>query len=156
MLIAERCNPYGFTTDRGPRHLMGGMFGPEYAGRDLVLQDGTHGIGVCANRADGWFVMYCPRGPHTGPRMPLCYGHVAQLQRRMSATCTACVMPPQSRALWEDQRRAEDELRRALAAADRRAADRIKAQIEDIGRQQVELTRRGLTPRNPLKLVEVS
>ena len=37
-LLAVRCNPYGYGTDAGPRHLMGGVFGPEYAGRDLVLK----------------------------------------------------------------------------------------------------------------------
>ena len=99
--------------------------------------------------------MQCPV-PHTGPRMPLCYPHVAMIQKRMAATCTACVMPPESRELWEDQRRAENELRRALAAGDRGAARLIQARIEDIGAAQVDLTRRGLTPRRPLQLIEVS
>lgn len=154
-LIAQRCNPYGYGTDRGPKHLMGGVFGPEYAGQDLVLEDGLHGIGVCENRADGWFVMRCAAG-HTGPRMPLCYPHVMMIQKRMAATCTACVMPPESRALWEDQRRLEEQLRRALAARDQREERRLKAAISDIGEQQVQLTRRGLTPRRPLTLMEVS
>ena len=134
---------------------MGGVFGPEYAGNDLVLEDGVHGIGVCERDAAGWYVMTCPAG-HTGPRMPLCVPHVAMISKRMAATCTACVMPPESRALWEDQRRAEDSLRRAYAARDGAAVASIKARIEDIGKAQVELTNRGLTPRRPMKLVEVS
>jgi hypothetical protein len=154
-LHQTRCNPYGFGTDRGPRHLMGGLFGPEYAGPDLVLADGVSGIGICTRAADGWWVMTCPAG-HTGPRMPLCYPHVAMIQKRMAATCTACVMPQESRALWEDQERATAELRRAYAARDGRAVAAIQARIEDIGRAQVELTRRGLTPRRPLQLAEVS
>jgi hypothetical protein len=154
-LLHQRCDPYGYGTDRGPRHLMGGVFGPEYAGNDLVLEDGVHGIGVCERQADGWFVMQCPVA-HAGPRMPLCWQHKVMIERRMAATCTACVMPPESRALWEDQRRAEDSLRRAYGARDERAVARLKALIEDIGNQQVELTRRGLTPRRPMKLVEVS
>lgn len=154
-LLHQRCDPYGFGSDRGPRHLMGGVFGPEYAGRDLVLEDGVHGIGVCERDAAGWFVMTCPAG-HTGPRMPLCYPHVAMITRRMAATCTACVMPPESRGLWEDQRRAEEALRRAHQARDGQAVRRIQARIEDIGKAQVELTNRGLTPRRPMRLVEVS
>lgn len=154
-LAYTRCNPYGFGTDAGPRHLMGGVFGPEHAGKDLVLADGVHGIGVCPRPADGWFVMVCP-ADHTGPRMPLCYPHVAMIQKRMAATCTACVMPPESRALWEDQTHQENLLRAALAAHDRRAADRIKGRIAEIGQAQVELTLRGLTPKRPLQLVEVS
>jgi hypothetical protein len=100
-------------------------------------------------------VMTCPAG-HTRPKMPLCYPHVAMISKRMAATCTACVMPPESRDLWEDQRRAEESLRRAMAARDGRAAAAIQARIEDIGKAQVELTRRGLTPRRPMRLVEVS
>ncbi len=73
-----------------------------------------------------------------------------------SATCTACVMPPESRSLWEDQRREEESLRRAYQARDERAVASIKLRIDDIGKAQVELTRRGLTPRRPMKLVEVS
>jgi hypothetical protein len=154
-LLHERCNPYGFGTDRGPKHLMGGVFGPEYAGRDLVLQDGLHGIGICERNADGWYVMQCPAG-HTGPRMPLCYQHVQMIAKRMAGCCTACVMPPESRELWEAQRSCEEQLRGALAARDDREARRLQARIMDIGEQQVELTRRGLTPRRPLKLTEVS
>lgn len=78
------------------------------------------------------------------------------IQKRMAATCTRCVMPPESRALWEEQQRAEHELRRAYAARDGRAVKRLQGRIEDIGAQQVELTRRGLTPRRPMRLVEVS
>lgn len=154
-LLHQRCDPYGFGSDRGPRHLMGGLFGPEYAGRDLVLGDGLHGIGVCERDADGWFVMTCPAG-HTGKPMPLCYAHVAMITKRMAATCTACVMPPASRELWEAQERATAELRRAYAARDGRAVASIQARIEDIGQQQVELTRRGLTPKRKMRLVEVS
>ena len=154
-LLSQRCDPYGFGSDRGPRHLMGGVFGPEYAGRDLVLSDGVHGIGVCERPAEGWWVMTCPAG-HTGPRMPLCVPHVQMIQRRMAATCTRCVMPPESRGLWEDQERATRELRRAYEARDGAAVARIQARIEDLGAQQVELTRRGLTPRRPMRLVEVS
>jgi hypothetical protein len=154
-LHRERCNPYGYGTDAGPKHLMGGVFGPERAGPDLVLADGLHGIGVCPNVADGQYVMRCPAG-HKGPVMWLCEAHVAMIQKRMSATCTACVMPPESRALWEDQERLTAELRKAYAARDGRAVAAIQARIEDIGRQQVELTRRGLTPRRPLRLEEVS
>lgn len=154
-LLQTRCNPYGYGSDRGPRHLMGGVFGPEFAGNDLVLEDGVHGIGVCERDAAGWYVMTCPVG-HTGPKMPLCVPHVAMITRRMAATCTACVMPPESRALWEEQRSAEDSLRRAYHAHDQAAVARIQQRIEDIGKAQVELTRRGLTPRRPMRLVEVS
>lgn len=154
-MLGQRCNPYGFGTDAGPRHVMGGLFPASRAARDLVLEDGQHGIGVCERLADGWYVMRCPAGHH-GPRMPLCYPHVAQIQKRMAATCTACVMPAESRQLWEDQEAATVQLRRAYAARDHREIARLQARIEDIGVAQVELTRRGLTPRRPLRLEEVS
>jgi hypothetical protein len=155
-LLATRCNPYGFGSDRGPKHLQGGVFGPEFAGPDLVLSDGTHGIGICERAADGWFVMVCTAGLHTGPRMPLCYEHVRMIGKRMAATCTACVMPRESRQLWEDQRAAEQDLHRAYLAGDSREIRRIQGKIGDLGKAQVELTMRGLTPRVPMRLVEVS
>lgn len=134
---------------------MGGVFGPEHAGRDLVLEDGLHGIGICERPADGTYIMQCPAG-HTGPPMDLCYEHVRMITRRMSQTCTACVMPPESRALWEQQRTLEKEAAAAYRAGDMPAYRRRQAQIEDIGREQVALTLRGGTPRRPLQLVEVS
>ena len=154
-LLTERCNPYGFGTDSGPKHLMGGIFGPEYAGKDLVLADGVSGIGICPNRVDAVYVMKCPVG-HTGPRMPLCYPHRVMIQKRMAATCTRCVMPPESRELWERQQHYADLLVRATRARDEREANRLRAILEDIGNQQVELTLRGLTPKRPLRLEEVS
>ena len=154
---------------------MGGVFGPEYAGADLVLEDGQHGIGICERLAAGRYFTYCPAGHvgkgRDGHGMPLCGpevmtdpnggrwmwpGHPAILLHRMLATCTACVMPGVSRGLWDDQERAKESLRRAYEARDGQAVRRIQAQIEDIGKAQVELTMRGLTPRRPMRLVEVS
>jgi hypothetical protein len=42
----KRCNPYGYATDAGPRHLMGGFYGPEYAGDQTVFADGIHGPAI--------------------------------------------------------------------------------------------------------------
>src|SRR5487761_1599499 len=38
-MTLARCNPYGYATDTGPKHLMGGFYGPEYAGHQGPIMD---------------------------------------------------------------------------------------------------------------------
>ena len=152
-----RCNPYGYATDAGPRHLMGGFYGPEYAGKMTTLKDGIHGPAICTRQGTIRARMICQRG-HAGPIMDLCLGHFGELQGRMSDTCTRCVWGPsqEARAVAEDM----DRVMYAMAAArddgDVYSLRRLGAKLDDLRHDMDELTARGLTPKVPLTLVEVS
>lgn len=147
-----RCNPFGYATDAGPKHLMGGMYGPEYAGRLTINSDGVHGMAVCEEKSSGRFVLVCPAG-HRGPVMDLCQYHAGVIMARMAATCTACVWPPQARELNEAIDRVSTEITRAR---DLVTAARLRARAEDLGREMDELIARGIIAKRPLRLVGVS
>lgn len=105
VLIRQRCDPYGNATDRGPKHLAGGLWGPEYEGEKK-----WH----CDRKADGRYRMICQCG-HVGQAMWLCGpglvanrvsgqkyhhpGHVAQIQQRASGLCPRCAYPGDTQAL---------------------------------------------------------
>ena len=146
------CNPFGYATDRGPRHLMGGMYGPEYAGKLTINSDGVHGVAVCENTSSGRFVLVCPAG-HKGPVMDLCQYHAGMIMARMAATCTACVWPAEAIALNEAIDRVSGEITRAR---DMVSAARLRARAEDLGKEMDELIRRGVIAKRPLTLVGVS
>ncbi len=151
-----RCNPYGYATDAGPRHLMGGMYGPEYAGHDkLVKPDGLHGLGICENPATRRCRLTCPAG-HTGPVMDLCADHVRIIRGRMSQTCTACVWPELARELDEAM---NSVMRRMADAGSRRDVVTLRAlssRLDDLRQAMDELIARGVIAKRPLDLVEIS
>ena len=145
-IVSVRCDPFGHGTDRGPRHLRGGLFGTAYEG-PYNWQ--------CASPSDGRFVMTCPYG-HQGQPRHLCYAHVAMITKRMSGVCTACAMPPEARQLWEDQQRYS-----AMAAAARHAEDitelrRLLSKLDDLGRLSVEQVQRGIVRKVQMRLEEIS
>ena len=152
-----RCNPFGYATDAGPRHLMGGMYGPEYAGRQVLLPSGTRGPGVCPRQAEAEYraVMVCEFG-HKGPVMDLCRTCWGTIQGRMADCCTRCVWPDEARALNEEINRLLPELQRAADRADTATTGRLQARVEDLGRQMDELRDRGIIRKVPMRLVEVS
>ena len=147
-----RCNPFGYATDAGPAGLMGGLYGPEYAGKLTTDRTGTHGVAVCEAPWAARYRLTCEQGHH-GPIMELCDQHAAMIVGRMSNTCTRCVWPPAALELNEQINRAQTELSRTY---DLVTAARLRARAEDLGRQMDELIRRGVITRRPLKLVEVS
>jgi hypothetical protein len=147
-----KCNPFGYATDAGPRHLMGGLYGPEYAGKLTINRDGVHGVAVCENTASGRFVLVCPVG-HRGPVMDLCQFHAGMIMARMAATCTACVWPPAAIALNDAIDGVSAQISRTW---DMVTAARLRARAEDLGREMDELIARGVIARRPLTLVEVS
>lgn len=154
-MTGRRCNPYGYGTDAGPVHLMGGMFGPEYAGHSsLVNRDGVHGLGICERPATVRVRMICT-GPaeHAGPIMDLCLYHVAEIKGRMAGTCTRCVWPDEARAVNEQ---IEAAMREAAGVRDLAMANRLRAKVADLGAQMDELIARGVIAKHPLRLVEVS
>jgi len=146
-----RCNPYGHSTgpggDSGPRHLMGGLYGPEYEGPEKW---------VCRSHADGWYRMTCQCG-HRGQKMPLCQPHVEMISRRQSGVCPPCVMPPAARELHEAIQRAQA----AVVALQWAGADRdtLRAGIsraENLSAEMTDLYLRGIIHKCPLTLTEVS
>ncbi len=147
-----RCNPFGYATDAGPKHLMGGLYGPEYAGKMTINRDGVHGVAVCEEPASGRFGLVCPAG-HAGPVMPLCQRHAGMIMARMAATCTACVWPPEAIALNDAIDAISGQISRTW---DLVAAGRLRDRAADLGRQMDELIGRGVIARRPLRLVEVS
>ena len=147
-----RCNPFGFGTDAGPAGLMGGLYGPEYAGRQCVNPDGIRGVAVCESQYAGRYRLICEQG-HTGAIMELCDRHARMITARMSSTCTRCVWPAQALALNEAINRVQHEITRTY---DQAAALRLRDRAADLGRQMDELITRGVIVKRPLRLVEVS
>jgi len=150
-IILGRCNPFGHTTgrggDRGPRHLLGGLYGAEYEGP--VKWE-------CRNPADGIYVMTCECG-HRGQRMPLCYPHVRMIGKRQAGTCPPCVMPPAALELHEAIGRARTTV--LLLNEGGAPRDRVLAAIsreEDLSAAMTDLYLRGIIHRCPLTLTEIS
>lgn len=154
-MTGRRCNPYGYGTDAGPRHLMGGFYGPEYAGDQTTLPDGIHGPAVCSQPATVRARMVCPH-EHAGPVMDLCLEHVAELQARMSDCCTRCVWPDAARGINEGM---DYVMLRMADARDRQdyvTLRRLGAQLDDLRHQMDDLYARGVIRKVPLRLVEIS
>jgi hypothetical protein len=152
-IVMARCNPFGHSVgrggDRGPRHLMGGLYSAAYEGAKKWF---------CENPADGRYRMTCQCDPpHRGQEMLLCYSHVAQIGRRMAGVCPPCVMPVEARALHEliqaAQGLAAGYARQGAPAEIVRAA---VAKADDLSLQMNELVLRGIAHRCQLTLTEVS
>ena len=150
-----RCNPYGYATDAGPKHLMGGFYGPEYAGDQTVLPDGVHGPAICERPADRRMRMICVFG-HEGPVMDLCGRHAAELQARMSDCCTRCVWPGEARGINEAMDYVMLRMAEARERRDTVTLVKLDGQLNDLRYQMDELRNRGIIKKVPLKLVEVS
>lgn len=150
-----RCNPYGYATDAGPKHLMGGFYGPEYAGKMTTLADGIHGPAVCERPASVRARMVCP-SDHTGPVMDLCLSHALELQNRMMECCTRCVWPDAARGVNEAMEYVMLRMAEARAREDVTTLRRLGAQLDDLRHQMDELAGRGVIRKVPMRLVEIS
>src|ERR1700678_3631253 len=131
MTLIAKCNPYGYATDAGPKHLMGGFYGPEYAGDQTVLKDGIHGPAVCTSNAEVRARMICAFD-HAGPIMDLCRRHAVELQSRMSDTCTRCVWPDAARGVEEEMNRVMVRMADARAREDRVTLHNLSAVLDDL------------------------
>jgi len=151
-----RCNPYGYATDTGPKHLMGGFYGPEYAGNQTVLADGIHGPAICEQPAVARMRMICVKESHAGPIMDLCRDHVRELAARMSDCCTRCVWPSEARGINDAMDYVMVEMANARDARDNIRLHKLNDQLDDLRHQMDELRERGIIAKVPLKLVEVS
>ena len=154
--MMKKCNPYGYATDTGPKHLMGGFYGSEYAGDQTVFKDGIHGPAICQNDATVRARMVCEKEQHMGPVMDLCLAHVRELQTRMSDTCTRCVWPDEARGLNDSMDSVMRMMADARARGDGLTLGRLNSQLDDLRHEMDALRDRGVIAKVPLKLVEVS
>lgn len=147
-IVVTRCNPFGHGTDAGPKHLLGGLYGPEYEGKIKW---------VCENPADGRFYMECAH-EHRGQDMHLCRPHVAMIQKRMSGICPRCVMPPGARGLHEDINRAQGAYAQAFifGARDPAILGPLEARANQLCEAMNELVANGTCHRCPLTIHERS
>ncbi len=150
-----RCNPYGYGTDAGPKHLMGGFYGPEYAGDQTVLPDGVHGPAICERPATVRARMVCAFD-HMGPIMDLCQQHARELQSRMSDCCTRCVWPEAARGLDQDMNGVMRNMAQAREDGDLQRLHALNSSLDDLRHAMDELRDKGVIRKVPLTLIEIS
>lgn len=138
-MLHQRCNPYGHGTDAGPARLLGGVYSSAYEGRYKW---------TCPNVADGMFRFVCANG-HRGAPQALCYSHVAEIQRRMSALCPPCAYPAEARELVEAIERDQHQLGvlQQYGQFNSRAGRMLQDKIETMGYRMTELAQSGRTPK---------
>jgi hypothetical protein len=154
-----RCDPYGYGTDAGPKHLAGGRYGPEYAGdKNLVFADGIHGLGVCETPAAGRYVMVCTRDDsHRGPVRSLCGWHAGWIASHYTRTCTRCAMPGVSIELEHAMEATMREISGSMMRGDMVRARILNAHLDDQRQQMDEMITTGvIRAAVPLRLAEVS
>jgi len=149
-VLTRRCNPFGHATDAGPRHLLGGLYGPEYEGGNKWF---------CENAATLRVRMTCRCG-HRGQPMDLCQPHVIEIQKRQSDTCPPCANPPVALGLIEAMRAIETEIvataRQDSGLIPGPRARFLARQMEQHQAQMNELMARGIIHKCPLTLEEIS
>jgi hypothetical protein len=141
--------------------LLGGLVDERYLGRHM-----WH----CPRLAAGTFRMVCAHG-HRGQPMPLCGpgvvrapdgaavyhpGHIAEIAKRQSDVCTACIWPPEAIVYREADQAGQLELAEATVFGNREGVARAKQKMLDAGRGIDELMTRGLVHKCPLHLEAVS
>jgi hypothetical protein len=166
-VVTRRCNPYGHETG-GPRHLLGGMYGPEYEGDKYKW--------TCERRAEGRYRMTCRCG-HRGQEMWLCGpgtetgtssegattwhhpGHVAEIQKRASDSCPKCLYPEEARMWAEVAERSQMELaylEQIPGYVLSPQARSLRRQLDGARTRLDELNATGAVHKCPLTLTEVS
>lgn len=151
--VVARCNPFGHGVgpggDRGPRHLMGGLYPAAYEGAKKWY---------CPQPVDGRYRMSCQCDPpHRGQVMDLCYGHVQQIGRRMSGVCPPCVMPPQALELHQRINGAQAGVQLLMrGGAPREVVAAAVAEVDSLSAMMTELVLRGVAHKCRLTLTEVS
>jgi hypothetical protein len=143
-ILRAVCNPYG-AEQGGPKHLLGGLYGPEYEGR-------YHWH--CENFAIARFVAICEQGHRSSNPMPLCQSHAHEIQRRQMGLCPPCAWPPEARMLQVQT----DEWGALLMQTHPFSPEgkRLQTLIADAANRMTEMYVLGLIRKNPLTLTEVS
>jgi hypothetical protein len=148
-VLTRRCNPYGHETG-GPKHLTGGLYGPEYEGQHKW---------VCENPVTHRVRMHCKLYGHSGPVMELCDAHHAEIQKRQAGLCTRCAFPPEARACQDMIESAQRDLQELLSQGWHWQDPKCSGKREIIERGRVrmnELWVSGRIKRVPMTLVEIS
>jgi hypothetical protein len=148
-VITRRCNPYGHESG-GPRHLLGGVYGPQYEGQ-------YHW--VCESPATHRVRMHCVLYGHSGPVMEICDQHHAEIQKRQAGLCTRCAYPPEARSCQEEIEAAQAELQRLVQAGWHWQDPKCSEQRHAIERGKVrmdELWTSGRIRSVPMKLEEIA
>jgi hypothetical protein len=162
-VTTRRCNPYGHETG-GPRHLLGGVYGPEYEGALYKWQ--------CERAAEIRCRMTCQCG-HKGQVMELCGpgividaqgrpfthpGHVAELSKRGSDSCPVCMFPPEARELAATAESAQLRLGHleSIGYALSPQARSLRVTLEAAATRLDELNLTGRIHKCPLTITEIS
>jgi hypothetical protein len=158
-IVTARCNPFGHETG-GPKHLMGGVYGPEHEGPQK-----WH----CENPAVVRARMMCELG-HKGQVMNLCRSHAIEIQRRQSDLCPPCAWPEAAIQLNEAINFVQMEISALITAGSDGGGllvgpgalvpvgemNRLTRQMEGYQERMTELYRSGVIQKNPLTLTEIS
>lgn len=162
--LTRRCNPFGHATDRGPKHLLGGVYGPEY--------EGGHKWN-CDRVAVATYRMEC-RCQHRGQPMELCGPGVVQgpdlkpmfheghnskaFMDRVSGACPVCLFPPEARMWSEVAERDQGELATLLKIGYEFSpqATMLRRKVEEARTRLDELNESGRIHKCPLTLTEIS
>lgn len=147
-LLTGRCTVFG-SDDAGPKHLVGGMYGPEHNG-DIHWH--------CEEPSIGRFRMVC-RCQHRGQVMNVCADHAGPegISKRMAGMCPPCAFPPEAAELDFESRQLSAQIGllppwESLGVT----AVRLRGRIEDIKVRMDELKEQGIIHICPLELVGVS
>jgi hypothetical protein len=145
-ILVGRCNPYGHATDAGPRHLLGGVYGPAYEGPTKW---------ACEQPATGRYRMECQYG-HRGQVMPLCLPHRIEIAKRQAGFCPPCGFPPEAQSLHEAIEREQGRLAVLYQMGSLHAVLVVQQRIEAMGYRMTELYQAGVIRKEPLMLTEIS
>ena len=163
-IMHKRCNPFGHGTDRGPKHLLGGVYGAEY--------EGGHKW-ACDRPSAGRYRMTCTCG-HRGQPMELCGpglimdpggkpfmhpGHNSrEFMDRVSGACPACLFPAEARTWAEVAERDQGELAtlRSIGYEFSPQATSLRRKVEEARARLDELNESGRIHKCPLTLTEMS
>jgi len=183
-LLLGRCNPYGAESG-GPRHLLGGLYGPQSAATPGMHLPASveQGEWPCQQPAVIRCRMVCEHG-HKGQVMQLCSwhdetvygaemvagtlrqvtrtvrtrGHFEEIQRRQSSLCPPCAWPPPYAELQKEIQGWQAQLT-ALWYAQRwhgAEAQRLRTMVDDAGKMMDAARQQGIIHNCPLTLVPVS
>ena len=185
VLVGRRCNPYGAETG-GPRHVLGGLYGPASA-RTPGMHLPEHieqGEWKCEQAAQVRCRMVCRCG-HKGQVMELCSyhdednfraeyaagsfrrvretvrvrGHFEEIQRRQSDLCPRCAFPPPYGELMKEIQAWQRELypyQHSPRAWHSPEADALRTKIDDAGKMMDLAIAQGIIHNCPLTLIPVS
>lgn len=183
-ILLGRCNPYGAETG-GPRHVLGGLYGPNSARTpDMDLPESVaQGEWPCNRPAEVRCRMWCRCG-HKGQVMQLCswhdetsyhgemvagvlrrvsspvrqHGHFEEIQKRQAGSCPACLFPPPYGELMREIQGWQAEMSGYWQANQwhHPRAQQLRTMVEDAGLLMDQARAAGIIHNCPLTLRAIS